>query len=127
MIKIDELEEIKDEMVDKFGKFPIIVNRLILTAVLRFYASFAQFERIVITREKISMILPKGDNEEFYKEKFADLMQLIVSEYSETIKFIQKKDSMKLEANNVNSSPEESLKEVIDFIKKLLLIYKIEV
>jgi len=29
MVKIEELEEIKDEMVDKFGKFPVIINRLI--------------------------------------------------------------------------------------------------
>ena len=70
MIKIDELDEIKDELQDKFGKFPVIVERLILTAVLRFYSSFAQFERIVITRKKITLILPKGENEDFYKNKF---------------------------------------------------------
>ncbi len=127
MKKIEELEEIKDEMVDKFGKFPIIINRLILTAVLRFYASFAQFERVVITRNKIAMILPKGDNEEFYQTKFSRLMEFIVSEYSDVIRFVQNKENMKLEAKNDYNSPEKVLSLVIDFIKKLLIVYRIEI
>jgi len=127
MIKIDELEDIKDEMVDKFGRFPVIINRLILIAILRFYASFAQFERIVITRNKISIILPKGNNEEFYQNKFSKLMELIVAEYSDTIKFVQNKDIMKLESENNYNSPEKVLNSLIEFIQKLLLIYKIEI
>ena len=127
MIKIEELDEIKEEMIDKFGKFPVIINRLILSAVLRFYASFAQFERIVITRNKIAMILPKGENEEFYQTKFAKLMEFIVAEYSSSIKFVQNKESMKLESTNEYDSPEKVLQWIIDFIKNLLLLYKIDV
>ena len=127
MLKIEELDEIKDEMLDKFGKSPVIIERLIKTAVLRFYASFAQFERVVITRNKISLILPKGGNEEFYQNKFHKLMELIVSEYSDEIKFVQKKESMKLESENISDSPEEALQLIITFIKKVLLVYKISV
>jgi transcription-repair coupling factor (superfamily II helicase) len=127
MIKIEELDEIREEMIDKFGKPPIVIERLINTAVLRYYASFAQFERVVITRKKISLILPKGNNEEFYQNKFSRLMELIVSEYAETVKFVQKKDNMKLESENETDSPEEALKSVIMFIQKILLVYKIEV
>jgi transcription-repair coupling factor (superfamily II helicase) len=127
MLKIDELDDIKEEMIDKFGKPPVIIARLIQTAVLRFYASFAQFERIVITRKKNAMILPKGDKEDFYQNKFHKLMELIVAEYSDEIKFVQKKDSMKLESINETDSPEEALKAIISFIKKLLLVYNIDV
>ncbi|MFZ1292516.1 MAG: transcription-repair coupling factor [Melioribacteraceae bacterium] len=127
MIKIDELDEIKDELQDKFGKFPVTVERLILTAILRFYASFTQFERIVITRKKVTLILPKGENEDFYKNRFSMLMQLIVSEYSKTIKFIQEKDVMKLESENKFNSAEEVLISTINFMKKLILIYKIDI
>jgi len=127
MVKLEELDEIKDEMVDKFGKLPVIINRLVLTAVLRFYSSFAQFERIVITRKKIVLILPKADNEEFYQTKLSTLMNLIVSEYSDTIKFVQIKDVMKLESDNYFDSPEEVLTSVINFIKKLLLVCKIDI
>ena len=127
MIKIEELEDIKDELIDKFGKLPVIINRLIQIAVLRFYASFAQFERIVITRNKVVLILPKGDNEGFYQNHFTKLMELIVSEYADTIKFVQNKDVMKLESKNDYNSAEEVLETVTNFIKKLLLIYKIDV
>jgi len=48
MIKIEELDEIKEEMIDRFGRIPSNVERLILAAVLRFYASFALLERIVV-------------------------------------------------------------------------------
>jgi transcription-repair coupling factor (superfamily II helicase) len=127
MVKLEELDDIKDELIDKFGKLPVIINRLIQIAVLRFYASFAQFERIVITRNKIILILPKGDNEEFYQNYFSKLMELIVSEYADTIKFVQNKDVMKLESKNDYDSVEEVLLIVTNFIKKLLLIYNIDV
>lgn len=127
LVKFDELEEIKEEMVDKFGRLPVIINRLILTAVLRFYASFAQFERVVITRKKIVLLLPKGENEVFYESKFSTLMSLIVSDYSNTINFVQNKDVMKLESENLSDSPEEVLNITISFIKKLLFVYNIDV
>ncbi|MBK8944179.1 MAG: transcription-repair coupling factor [Ignavibacteriae bacterium] len=127
MIKIDELDEIKDELQDKFGKFPVIVERLILTAILRFYASFAQFERIIITRKKVTMILPKGDNEDFYKNKFTTLMEFIVSEYTKSIKLVQNNDAMKLEMENNFNTAEEMLTSIISFMKKLMLIYKIDI
>lgn len=127
MVKIEELEDIKDELIDKFGKLPIIINRLIQIAVLRFYASFAQFERVIITRNKIVLILPKANNEEFYQNHFSKLMELIISEYSDTIKFVQNKDAMKLESKNVYDSVEEVLAAVIKFVNKILLVYKIDI
>lgn len=119
MIKIDELEEIKDEMFDKFGKPPIIIERLIKTAVLRFYASFIQLERIVITRKKIAMILPKGDNENFYSNKFAKLMEFIVQKHADELKFIQAKENMKLESENNFDSPEDVLNHIIILVKSI--------
>ncbi|MCP5062284.1 MAG: transcription-repair coupling factor [Ignavibacteriae bacterium] len=123
MIKIEELDEIKDEMIDKFGKIPKIIELLIQTAILRFYASFAQFERVVITRKKIVLILPKGTNEEFYNNKFAKLMDFIVKNYSGKINFVQTKDVMKLETENKTDSPEEVLEEINKVILEILNVY----
>jgi len=123
MIKIDELEEIKDEMIDKFGKIPKIIELLIQTAILRFHASFAQFERVVITRKKIVLILPKGSNEEFYANNFAKLMDFIVKNYSGKINFVQTKDVMKLETENRTDSPEEVLEETNKVILEILDVY----
>ena len=54
-------------------------------------------------------------------------MEIIISDYSDTIKFVQNKDIMKFESVNNYDSPEEILSNTISFVKKLLLVYKIEV
>ena len=59
IIKIDEIDEIKEEIEDKFGKVPIVIERLILVAILRYHASFALFERIVIQRAKSNFCATK--------------------------------------------------------------------
>ena len=123
IVKIEELEEIKDEMIDKFGKLPQIIEQLIQTAVLRFHASFAQFERVVITRKKIVLVLPKGDNEEFYTKHFSNLMSFIVNEYPNEIRFVQNKNLMKLEMENQYRYPPDVLKYITDLILNILVIY----
>ena len=120
MLKIDELEEIREEMEDRFGKLPVIIERLISTAVLRFHASYALFERIVITRDKISIILPKAEREEFYKNKFTVLMKFIVENYSKEIQFKQNNDTMKFEMKNNYNFPEPVLEFLIEFCKKIV-------
>ncbi len=123
MVKIDELEEIKEEMIDKFGKLPKIIDLLIQSAILRFHASFAQFERVVITRKKIVLVLPKGDNEDFYSNYFADLMNFIVKKYPDKIRFVQNKQAMKLEMENINETPEKALEETTKIILEILDVY----
>ena len=119
IVKVDEVNEIKEDMEDRFGKMPKIVEHLMLTAVLRYYASITLFERIVILRDKISIILPKAEREDFYQNKFTKLMQLIMEKYSNKIHFKQVKDVMKLEMKNEFRSNEEVLDYLINFIKEI--------
>jgi len=120
MIKIEELEEIKEEMIDRFGKIPSIVERLILAAVLRFYASFALFERMIIQPSKITLILPKGENENFYQNKFVPLLTYINKNYSKDVKFVQAKEIMKLEMVNKFGSAEAAMNFLIKFCKEVI-------
>jgi len=119
IIKIEEIQEIREDMIDRFGKLPLIIDRLIQAAILRFYASITLMERVVILRNKISIILPKADKEEFYKTKFQEFMQLILSKYARDIHFIQTEKIMKIEMENRFRSPEETLTYVIDLIKEI--------
>jgi len=120
MIKIEELEEIKEEMTDRFGKIPPNVERLILAAVLRFYSSFAFFERVVIQFNKITIVLPKGDKENFYQNKFILLLTFISKNYSKDIKFVQANETMKFEMNNNFGSAEAAMNFLIKFCKEIL-------
>ena len=123
ILKIEEIDDIREEMEDKFGKMPIVVERLIMIAVLRFYASYAMFERIVILRNGISIILPSKNKEDFYKNKFTVLMNFIVSDYSGKIRFEQNKNNMKLKMDNEYSSIEEALDFVIKFCKEVITVF----
>jgi transcription-repair coupling factor (superfamily II helicase) len=117
--KIDEIEDIKEDLIDRFGKVPLIIERLILAAVLRYYSATTLMERVVILRDKISVILPKEDREEFYKGQFQKFMELIVSKYSKIIHFKQTNKVMKIEMKNSFRSPEETLNFIIDLLKEI--------
>lgn len=119
IIKIEEVHEIREDMIDRFGKLPIIIDRLFQAATLRFYASITLMERVVILRNKISIILPKAEKEDFYKSKFQEFMQLILSKYSRDIHFKQTDKVMKIEMENRFRSPEETLTYVIDLLKEI--------
>lgn len=116
---INEIDEIREEITDRFGKIPPIIDRLINTAILRFYASYAMFERIVITAQKISLILPKGEKEEYYQTSFTKILKHIMEKYQRDVNFIQNKDVMKLEMKNTFKNPETVLSAVTAFCKEI--------
>ena len=122
MLKIEELDEIKEELIDRFGRLSPNVERLILAAILRFYASVALFERIIVQINKVILILPKGDNEQFYKDKFTLLLAFISKNYSKEIKFVQTNDNLKLEMNNKFNSPESAMDFLIKFCKEVITV-----
>lgn len=121
---IDELKELEDEIQDRFGNLPVIVKRLIASASLKYYASRALFERVVIQRKNIFIILPKGDKEDYYKFNFIELMRFIMDNYKDTIKFNQQKDVMKLVIANNFENPDKILDFVVKFCRQVLNLFK---
>ena len=115
MINIEEVDEIKEEIEDRFGKPPAIVNRLISVAVLRFYASLVLLERIVIQEKRITINLPKEDREEYYKNKFVDIMKYISEKYPKEMKLKQTGSALKLEMENKFRSPESAVEFLVNF------------
>ncbi len=116
---LEEAKEITDEMRDRFGKLPLLVERLVATAILKYYAAYALFERIIIYQKNITIILPKGTNEEFYKEKFTLLMNFIMEKYFNEIKFTQQKETLKLVILNKFESPEKVFDYLFEFCRKV--------
>ncbi len=92
----DEITEIQEEITDRFGPLPEKVKMLVASALLKFYSSYALFERVIIQRKNIFIILPKGEKEDYYKQKFVHLMQHIMNSHKNSIKFTQQKDVLKL-------------------------------
>ena len=120
VIKIEEVDEIVEEIVDRYGKLPDKISLLIQAAKLRFYASIVLFERIVVTKNKVSIILPKGDREEFYTEKFTGLMEYIMNRYAREIRLVHKNEIMKFEMANKFDEPEVIMDYLIKFTKQII-------
>jgi transcription-repair coupling factor (superfamily II helicase) len=111
-------------MTDRFGPVPVLVNRLVLAATLRYYASYALFERIIMQRKITNIILPKGEKEDYYKHQFVELMRYILDEHKETIKFEQKKDVMRLQIENTFESPEKLLEFLIEISSSINELFR---
>lgn len=126
---LSEIEELKEEMLDRFGVLPEIVRRLVLSATLKFYASHALFERIAIQRKNIHIILPRGEKEDYYKVRFVELMRFIMDEsaYRDKIKFNQQKEVMKLVVENRFEKPEDILSYLITFCSRVSKLFGNEV
>ncbi|MDY0081581.1 MAG: transcription-repair coupling factor [Ignavibacteriaceae bacterium] len=122
---LSEIEELKEEMLDRFGVFPEVVKRLVLTATLKFYSSYALFERIAIQRKIIHIILPRGEKEDYYKVRFVELMRFIMDEsaYKDKIKFSQQKEVMKLIVENRFEKPEDILSFLINFCSRVSKLF----
>lgn len=119
---IEEIDDLVSEMKDRFGSLPMMVNLLISTAALKLYASEALFERVIIQRKNIFLILPKGENEDYYKFRFNVLMKHIMEKYSDTVKFNQQKETLRLIITNNFVSPSPLLDFIITFAKDVASI-----
>jgi transcription-repair coupling factor (superfamily II helicase) len=124
---LKEIEELKEEMLDRFGTLPVLVKRLISAATLKLYASHALFERVIVQRKNIFIILPRGEKEDYYKVKFIELMRFIMDNYKDRIKFNQQKETMKLSLINNFESPEKALEFLIDFCKKVADLFGVKI
>ncbi|HEY7751244.1 MAG TPA: transcription-repair coupling factor, partial [Ignavibacteriaceae bacterium] len=123
---LEELEELKAEMIDRFGPVPSLVNRLLSMAELRYHSSFALFERIIIQSNNITIILPGGEKEDYYQFKFTGIMRFILENYKDKIRFEQKQNLMRLIIRNDFESPESLLKFLLEFSLKISDIMKSE-
>ncbi len=119
MVNINELDEIKEEMIDRFGRLPEMAQRMMAAAVIKFYSSYLNFERVIIMERKIVIVLPKGEDKLFYETKFPSLINLVMNEIGKNFQLVQNKNSIKLELINNFKNPEEVLSYLVGFTKAL--------
>ena len=122
--QLEELDELKEEMVDRFGPMPGLVQRLLMIATLKYYASFALFERIIMNKNIVTVLLPKGQKEDYYKYKFVELMRFILEKHKDSVRFEQKNDIMKLVIKNNYESPQKLLEFLIQFSVNVAELFK---
>ncbi|MDP3683586.1 MAG: hypothetical protein Q8S01_06595, partial [Ignavibacteria bacterium] len=82
------------------------------------------FERVIIQRKNIFLILPKGVKQDYYQIRFVEMMRFILDKHKDTVKFQQQKDSMKLVIENRFESPEKTVEFLIKFSKEIAGLFK---
>ncbi len=122
--EINDLEELTEEMKDRFGPLPVLVKRLIAAATLKLYSSYALFERIIMQRKNIFIILPGGEKEDYYKYRFVELMRFVMDNYKDRIRFSQQKEVLKFSIPNNFESPEKLLEFMISFSRGVMELFK---
>lgn len=123
---LEDLNDLIDEMKDRFGPLPILLQRLINAAKIRLLASQSLFERIIIQRKNIFLILPQGRNENYYQYRFVQLMRFVMTDYKDKIKFNQQKEKMRLIIQNTFESPEKIFDFLFEFCNQVITIYNNE-
>jgi len=84
------------------------------------------FEKIMMHRNVVTIILPKGEKEDYYKHQFIELMRYILDEHKEAVKFEQRKDVMKLIIKNNFPTPELLLEFLTSFSKNVRDLFQKE-
>lgn len=121
----EELREFEQEFIDRFGKTPVMVNRLLACALLKLKASEVLFERVNIQRKVIVITLPKG-KDDFYEGQFALLMKYVDSLTTERCTFKQDKEVLKLIIENRFETPERSIDFLMKFIADVKQLYAVQ-
>jgi transcription-repair coupling factor (superfamily II helicase) len=116
---IEELAEIAEEMRDRFGAPPSLVQRLFKSAELKYYASRALFERVIIQRKQVIIVLPRGDNALYYETKFGHLAAYIMDHFKDMIQIQQQNDSIKLVVKREFEFPEKAIEFLTGFAKNI--------
>ncbi|MHC1736633.1 MAG: transcription-repair coupling factor [Ignavibacteriaceae bacterium] len=120
---LQELEDIREEIEDKYGPFSPLVARLFAAAELKYYASRVLFEKVIIQRKVITVVLPGSEKENYYTTNFSLLMNFIMTNYKNSIKLHQQSDRLKLIINNTFESAENTLEFLIRFTKSVMELF----
>jgi len=120
---LQELEDIRDEIQDKYGPFSPLVARLFAAAELKYYASRVLFEKVIIQRKIITVVLPGGEKENYYTNNFSLLMNFIMKNFKDSVKLHQEKERLKLIINNTFESAENTMEFLIRFTKSVMDLF----
>lgn len=115
---LSEIEDIKNEMIDKYGKMPQQIERLIKAAILKFTASYALFDKIIIHLDKSIFHFSENQDDRYYNQILPSLLTYLFKEFSSSIEVKQDKEKIKIIFKNKSKIPEVILGDLINFCEK---------
>jgi transcription-repair coupling factor (superfamily II helicase) len=116
----EELNAVKEELLDRFGKLPDVVESLLKHIAIKCMLAEKGFEKIVISGDTIELFLDVNDNEIFASGYFERAVEYINTNYSSRSKLNQTKKSLSIRFRlSLYDDPELKLTEIRDFVEKI--------
>jgi transcription-repair coupling factor (superfamily II helicase) len=114
--EFSELEAIKDELVDRFGKLPEETESLIKHIELKIMLGEKGFEKIVIAGDFVELFMDVNDEEVFQSGYFEKVVAFINTNLANRTKLKQTKKSLSIQLRlSLYDNPELKLSEIYDF------------
>ncbi|MGH2574307.1 MAG: transcription-repair coupling factor, partial [Ignavibacteria bacterium] len=121
----NDLESVKLELLDRFGKFPQEVDSLIKQVELKILSPGLGFEKISIHKDKAEFYFSLNDNELFTSGRFEKVMNYLSERNSSGVKLLQTKKSLMLKYQLEHSDHSiEKLEEVYSVMEEIKHIGK---
>lgn len=115
-----EIEDWKEEIVDRFGPAPKEAENLILASKIKLFASKNFFTKVTIRAERIWLVCPKQDSEmgsTFYDSgKFQEVLEKLEALRKNKFQLIQKNESVRFAVQDIPDIPA-----AFEFLKQLAL------
>lgn len=101
-----QLMDMKQELIDKYGKLPKEVENLLFVVKLRSAAIKTGLEKIIIKPSKIILIFPEESNEQYYKNAFPTVLDYLQTIENATLKQGKLRLSCEIEISDRNQASE---------------------
>jgi len=116
----EELGEIREEFIDRFGKLPEEVTSLLNHIEIKLILSSLGFEKILISGDLLEIFFDINNNEIYTSGYFEKVLGFINEHFKNTSRVKQSKNSLSVQVRiPQQNSPEAKLEEIHDFVKKL--------
>jgi len=118
----EQLREVRDEMTDRFGKFPVEIENLFGMVRLRLVAAGIGFVKVTISEERLEAEFPLETDVAFYEsETFQRIMASIGRYKRQGMGLLQSGKTLRLKAHlGPFSSPGERLLKAVELLQDLI-------
>lgn len=111
----EDMIDLQDELIDRFGDYPKEVNGLFLVSHLKMVAKKERIEKITETKRKIELIVEEKRSQAIDGTKLFEL----ANNFGRHVRLGTEKKQLKIIFNWRNESSDKRYENVIDFIGKL--------
>jgi transcription-repair coupling factor (superfamily II helicase) len=114
-----QLQDLRQELIDKFGKLPKETENLLFVVKLRSAAVKTGLDKIVIKPNKIILVFPEESNEQYYKDAFPTVLDYLQTIDNASLKQGKLRLSCEIDIKDRNEAAELlwKLKRSMEFIE----------